>query len=526
MRRGATVLVLALVFCLNALWYSPHLVDDAFISLRYARHLAAGQGLVYNLGQRVEGYSNFLWVAIEAGMMALGLPVVTGIQVLGLAAGLGAALLTFQLARRVLESERAALIAGGLVCLNTSLALWSVAGLETSLLALLLVAAVLCFEVELGRERARPFSALLFALAWMTRPEAPAYLAYFLVRRRPGLLWWVVLAALVLPYEVFGLVYYDHLLPATQAAKVGGGWPFTLAGLTEFATGQGWAVPALIAAAVAGCLAGRRRLPAAAWVPTACGALFVAYAGVDWMPRFRFFVPFLPFLCIALAHGLSELGKLARRSGVTRVTWTVVLALLLVGYAQQQMTGGYRRGKRTAGAVGAARGFWPLELGERLGARHWPQEGPALWLLQTAPRGDTVAIADIGFPGYLTGNPVWDIRGLVTPAAAAWRHDRSAEARRRMLDSLRAANPACIVLPSLARDPETLMGRFERDLASAAWLARGWQRSEDELGRAVIYLRKGLRRPDRAARLEAAGERVPECDTDLLRRARRAAARE
>src|SRR5262245_49032609 len=37
------------------------LADDAFISFRYARNWAEGQGLVWNPGERVEGYTNFLW---------------------------------------------------------------------------------------------------------------------------------------------------------------------------------------------------------------------------------------------------------------------------------------------------------------------------------------------------------------------------------------------------------------------------------------------------------------------------------
>ena len=35
--------------------------DDAFISFRYAENLIHGLGLVYNAGERVEGYTNFLW---------------------------------------------------------------------------------------------------------------------------------------------------------------------------------------------------------------------------------------------------------------------------------------------------------------------------------------------------------------------------------------------------------------------------------------------------------------------------------
>jgi arabinofuranosyltransferase len=35
--------------------------DDAMISMRYAYNLARGHGLVWNRGERVEGYTNFLW---------------------------------------------------------------------------------------------------------------------------------------------------------------------------------------------------------------------------------------------------------------------------------------------------------------------------------------------------------------------------------------------------------------------------------------------------------------------------------
>src|SRR5438552_142444 len=46
-------------------------LDDAFISLRYARNLAKGHGIVFNAGERVEGYTNFLWVVILAAPFLL-----------------------------------------------------------------------------------------------------------------------------------------------------------------------------------------------------------------------------------------------------------------------------------------------------------------------------------------------------------------------------------------------------------------------------------------------------------------------
>src|SRR5512144_1358529 len=44
------------------------LCDDAYISFRYVRNFVEGRGLVFNAGERVEGYTNFLWVLELAGL--------------------------------------------------------------------------------------------------------------------------------------------------------------------------------------------------------------------------------------------------------------------------------------------------------------------------------------------------------------------------------------------------------------------------------------------------------------------------
>src|SRR5581483_12303609 len=47
--------------------------DDAFISFVYSRNLAKHGQLVFNLGEHVEGYTNFLWTVLLAGLMKVGL---------------------------------------------------------------------------------------------------------------------------------------------------------------------------------------------------------------------------------------------------------------------------------------------------------------------------------------------------------------------------------------------------------------------------------------------------------------------
>ncbi|MFC1854193.1 hypothetical protein ACFL27_28755, partial [candidate division CSSED10-310 bacterium] len=56
------------------------LVDDLYISLRYARNLVEGQGLVFNPGERVQGYTNFLFVLLAALFLQLKLDPVTCLQ--------------------------------------------------------------------------------------------------------------------------------------------------------------------------------------------------------------------------------------------------------------------------------------------------------------------------------------------------------------------------------------------------------------------------------------------------------------
>lgn len=62
--RGALVVVFVALMLLA--WANRFVQDDAFISFRYARNLAEGNGLVWNLGERVEGYTNFLWTVAMA----------------------------------------------------------------------------------------------------------------------------------------------------------------------------------------------------------------------------------------------------------------------------------------------------------------------------------------------------------------------------------------------------------------------------------------------------------------------------
>jgi arabinofuranosyltransferase len=237
---AAGLLVSLLVLLGHARVYE-FLTDDAYISFRYARNFAEGFGLVFNPGyERVEGYSNFLWVMLLAGLNRLGIPSEFAANPLSIAMTIGLWAVVVWFARRLAPPGREWLVlvpAFGLA-LTRSVAVWSTSGLETRCFELLVVSGVLRLVVELesldaGRER-KPVASVLLALATLTRPDGLliagcAYLiaAGWLMRSGWPVLFrfarrqWPFLALVVL-HLGFRRLYYDDWLPNTYYAKVGG----------------------------------------------------------------------------------------------------------------------------------------------------------------------------------------------------------------------------------------------------------------------------------------------------------------
>ncbi len=144
------------IFLLIAWLYRNFTLDDPFITFRYAKHLLHGHGPVYNPGERVEGFSNPLWVLVSAALMALlgteAETVIGAAKLVGALFGLVALLGCWRLANVLCPSPTGG--AGGAATLLLSLTvyfpLWSVGGLETPLFAAALVWLVVSLIEEEG----------------------------------------------------------------------------------------------------------------------------------------------------------------------------------------------------------------------------------------------------------------------------------------------------------------------------------------------------------------------------------------
>lgn len=219
--RRAAYLVPLIVAALLAIFMHKPFMDDAYISFRYAANLARGEGLVYNAGEWVEGYSNFLWTAYHAPFIAAGIPPEPVSVITGLICALGALALTVRLCLTLGVPPWLSMGAGLMLALYVDFWQASMNGLESGLYALALA---LALNLAVTLPRRAVWLSVVCALLTLIRPEGLGVgvivLGYALVRHREALL------KLALPFTlitlvIFGTRYavYGKLLPNTMSAK-------------------------------------------------------------------------------------------------------------------------------------------------------------------------------------------------------------------------------------------------------------------------------------------------------------------
>ena len=231
------------------------LFDDAMVSMRYAYNLAHGLGPVWNAGERVEGFTNPLWVGIMAlvHLLPIGLNQ-TGfyIQILG------AALLTLNLffVKKIIEHFTGDLFvmlaAVALTAFYLPLNSFGLLGMEVSLLVLMLSAAV--WLILKSDDKFNVWVYILMAVSTLVRFDmAVPYLVIFGVlfttqkeNRKQHLIWGLGLLALFLGGQTLArYLYYGEVLPNTYYLKVEG-WNTKLRllrgayALTQFAYFHNW----------------------------------------------------------------------------------------------------------------------------------------------------------------------------------------------------------------------------------------------------------------------------------------------
>jgi len=403
-----------MLLTLALLPHQSHPADDAFISFRYAWNLVTGRGLVYNAGERVEGYSNPLWTLLSAVPIRLGVDPYEWMRAVAVVSLLGLLTALFFAATRPDGSRPPLVMSTWLLASSIPILSATESGLETTFFAAVL------FGGALGHERAREagkfplLACVLYSLAVLTRPEAPALVAVLVLASPPEGGWRHRLAPLAAAALAFALLeatrvaYYRELLPNTFQAKVGEhsvqikqGLRYVADYLLESPLGPALALSALLVSPRSVLLRRRQFLAVSAFI-----IAYVVFVGGDWMPHFRFLVVLEPFLLVWADEWLrpEHFGSTKRR-----VAFAALLSLLAVGTRIRECRAGLFR-------------MAEFEHG-------WDMSGGrvARWFRDQRATG-VVAIGDIGVVGWENRDRlrVLDMNGLVdkTIAAIPGRHLR------------------------------------------------------------------------------------------------------
>ena len=395
MTRKLVPWLVALAAALHAasfLGYGP--CDDDFITYRYARNLVEGHGLVFNLGERVEGFSAPGWMLLVALALRCGIdPALFSVVTAILASGV-AAFCVAQVWQRAHPEDRFAAPAW-LVAASPALAWHAIVGLGTVLLAALLAAWLDAWDRAVRRERTAIGAAVLLALACLVRNEAVLFALPFLALewRRGKLATALVSLVPLIGWQMFRIAYFGRWTPVTWSVKKLAFADDVRLGL-EYLAKSNLATGVLFAALLGLVVIVRRRdLASRVRSALAVGLIayiaYVVYVGGDFFPLARFFVPVLPLAALVACFGFTQLVS---NAAFARAAFVVVLVALQ----------------------------WPQS--DRVVLKGTHDEAEPRWaamgrtIARCVPPSTKVALAPIGAFGYESRLYIVDMLGLTNTA--------------------------------------------------------------------------------------------------------------
>lgn len=411
-------------------------VDDAYITFRYARNLAEGQGFVYNVGERVLGTTTPLFTLLLTPFAALAVPLDAVAMTIGLVADVAACLILFLLLKRFVSRE-----AGVVVAIIYGLFYASAAacgyGMEAPLFQLFVIAAIWLFA-----RRRDSQAAVLAALAALTRPEGyllAAILAVFVVvdcvrgrrvfRLKPVLLFIVIVA----PWLIFSTLYFGSPIPNSllvKASKAG----ITASDWTGFFVLRNPVVTLLWCGAAVGLVIGVMRRSTAVLL-LGVWAIFYPLFFLAGRPSFLgnwYFAPVTGALVGLCAVAGAEVSGWLLRSPKRGVAIVAILWIVSLWFVLPRSLESTRWGKLTADVVYRPMGQWVAD--------------------NTDPDA-VVQISDIGYVGYLSGRRILDSSALVSPEVLAFNRKHRFDPRRHVR-FVQEMKPDILLIP-LARDVYT-----------------------------------------------------------------------
>ena len=218
--RFAGAVCLVLILGWTWAFYGPHIIDDAYITFRFAKNIAQGQGIVYNPGEKIQGSSSPLFMVILGLCGALGLPIPSAALFLGILANL-CIIVLLVCAGILMKREAAGWLAAMILSTQFIWVIIFVSGMETMAYALVILLALLAVSEEkwswIG-----PLSAIACLLRYDGLILAICVFAALLWRGGGKIFLREILkaACVYLPWIIFSWVYFGSPVPQSVRAKM------------------------------------------------------------------------------------------------------------------------------------------------------------------------------------------------------------------------------------------------------------------------------------------------------------------
>ncbi len=213
---GRFFILLAALGALYALFFYYVDMDDFFITIRYARNIAAGKGWVFNPGERVLGTTTPLFTLIITGFVWIGVPAMAAVRILCSVFLFGTSVMCYQYFKNK-GQENIGFAAGLLFCLLLPLRqLW---GNEIPMCFFFLLGSLYYYDREKWG-----VSAVFQCLYALTRMEGLLFFILctgILFWRKKKIIWSALIPffVIIVPWLIFSAVYFGDVFPNTLYAK-------------------------------------------------------------------------------------------------------------------------------------------------------------------------------------------------------------------------------------------------------------------------------------------------------------------
>jgi arabinofuranosyltransferase len=469
------------------------LQDDLFTSFRYIKNFINGNGLVYNTGEYVEGYTNFLWVMLLTLPAILNFDIVPLSQILSISFAVALFPVSLLISEQIkVEKEKSIIptlfncIPLFLLALTGGVQYWSVSGMETSLFSFLILLSTLSFIKGINKTQTDNSFVYFLVMASFTRPEGLVFFIIFMTyyifnslkkkgyniklllsEKRDISTKLIIYLIPVTIYLIFRIIYYGYPFPNTYYAKTSYELYYIERGLIYYweSLSQNMLYGIMIVIPIIWLVFDKKKLAGIFLL-----YLFLSYSSIiiilggDVLPFNRFLIPILPIIYILFSKSLQFL--ITKSLNIINEKWQSVISILLflliaafsiVGYNSELPKINDRRDVEE-GLVTKMRIYaeWVNDQIKSTGK----QKTVALSTIGAfSYYSDATVIDMIGLTDeYIAHNPV-EIKGIAENVSVLWKE------RRYNAEYVLDRNPDYIIFPAGAKPsafPESALFSRER----------------------------------------------------------------